>query len=595
MLTRLITLLEALTRTILRKPRCWAGSATSVLILFVAPGVQAQMDDARSRTERVCGPESLSVGTTDQLHPANFVNVHEITVQGDRRRVHLAALGNVQGNPDFGPHSQVHVDRNSTLEITFARHWMMDQADFRGNIHVTGLLNGEPLPIPGYSEVGQQADTGVVNLESMRAILGSFCTLGSMEASLSRELARVDSQLEHTAEVITVEQRQQLNRVRSLRQEIADLEDLRVDTDSAELAELDRVLGRRRRELERASRDPEYLSYLRTFAPQALPGVRVALEHGQPTFESLSATRNRRALNVVARRLRRDPEVLAASAARLAMQVDSLAKLATLSAASSPESVERAEQLVEMLQLDLYEITAASRAYMHYLAQADLTRDPALLDQLKDSRVLLARHEVKPGDRVILTVLNRVEGQESSHRELDLDIRVDRFGWNSDVTDSFVFLRRWGGEYDRIPASVLAVERSFAAGSTEQDTTLRISQGVNFELVPGVAYTWSHHSRGAWTWLYPSLGLNVSFPKFQTKTYRISRPAGADTEVSRTEETESNSFDLALGGSVSVFNGAIGLTVGRVMTVEDDPWYYGVNLSFLSLAKNAAKLFPGTN
>ncbi|HYW14386.1 MAG TPA: hypothetical protein VE871_20640 [Longimicrobium sp.] len=595
MLTRLITLFEALTRTILRKPHCLAGSATSVLVLFVAPGVQAQMDDARSRIERVCGPESLSVGASDQLHPSNFVSVHEITVQGDRRKVHLAALGNVQGHPDFGPHSQVRVDRNSTLEITFAREWMMGQPDFRGNIHVTGLLNGEPLPIPGYSEVGQQADTGVVDLESMRAMLGSFCTLGSMEPRLSSELARVDSEVERTKQMITDEQRQQLNRVRSVRQEIAELEELRAGADSAEFPSLDRELGRRRRDLERVSRDPEYLSLLRTFTPQALPGLRVALEHGRPTFESMSAARHRKTLNVVARRLRRDPAVLAASSARLAQRVDSLSVLETLSAASSPETVERAAQLVETLQFDLHEVTAASRAYMHYLAEADLTRDPALLEQLKDSRVLLARHDVKPGDRVILTVLNQVEGQESSHRELDLDIRVDRFSWNSDVTDSFVFLRRLGADYDRVPESVMAVERSLAAAGTEQDTTLRISQGVNFELVPGVAYTWSHHSRGWWTWLYPSLGLNVSFPKFQTKTYRISRGAGADAEVSRTEETEANNFDLALGGSVSVFNGAIGLTMGRVMTVEDDPFYYGVSLSFLSLAKNAAKLFPGSN
>jgi hypothetical protein len=541
-----------------------------------------------------CRAADVSISDTDRLHPFNYVNLVEVTRRGERFPIHLSDPDSVEKYSWFRPHSFVEVDRNSTLELSFSRRWIASQPDFQGKIHLTGTLNGEPLPIPGYSEVGERPDTGTVDLESTRAVITSFCTIHNSTETLQASITDVGMEIARTDSLATMQQRTQFIRVTNLERDVANLEDELANADSADAEELNEDLRKLRRELERERADKNYVEYLALFTSGSLVRVRTSLEQIAPVFETLTSKRNAAAVDLVARRVGRDPRMLTAAASRLTTQLDSVRSLGVLSSSSDPAARRRASELVIRLANDLKELTAVASEYLGYLQEADLNRDPALLEELKDSRILLRRHDAKRGDRIIITVLNRMADEDQAHRELDLDIRVDRFGWDSDVTDSFIFMRRLNADYESVPPSVTAVERSFAAGTAARDTTIKSEVGVNFELIPGASYTWSHRSRRGFTWLQPSFGVNVSFPKFQTKTYHITRPEGEDATVSRVEETTNNSFDLAIGGIVSVFDGTLGVTVGRAATVQRAPWYWGVSLSFLKLAKNAANVLPGS-
>jgi hypothetical protein len=564
-------------------------STAMLSALMISHPLKAQPTDP-------CQAATHGVTDVDRLHPFNYVNLFEITRHGERFPIHISDPDTIRNYRRYKPHSYVEVDRNSTLELSFSRRWIASQPDFEGRIHVTGTLNGEPLPIPGYSEVGERADTGRVNLQSNRAVIASFCSLDRSTGALSAAVSEVAAQVRYADSIATTEQRQQFLRVSEFESRIESLEEELADADSASKEELQAEIERLNEGLNDARNDQDYEAYLDLFTRVNLTTMRTSLEQVAPIFETLTDRSNAAAVDLMARRVGRNPRMITTAASRLTAQLDSIRALGQISAASDRAARRRAGELVIRLGADLKELVAVSEQYLQYLRQVDLSRDPALLEELKDSRILLSRHEVKRGDRVIITVLNRMSDDEENHehRELDLDIRVDRFGWDSDVTDSFIFLRRLNAEYEALPPSVATTERAFALGTAERDTTIRIDVGVNFDLIPGASFLWSHRSRREWTWLKPSFGLNVSFPKFQTKSYHISRPEGEDATVSRIEETTSNTFDLAIGGVATLFDGSIGVTLGRVATVQRAPWYWGVSLSFLALAKNAAKVLAGS-
>lgn len=536
-----------------------------------------------------CGVEAADSSVIDFSHPKYFTNVTEVTSGGERIPVFVAMSKDVAA-PRRATRA---VDRTSLLEVTFDRKWILEHA-VEGDIRINGRLNDKPIEIPGYSLVGQQERTGSVRLRSATDLFALLCNLGRGTTSMGESLAHVEQEI-RDAENHALKQSDALEEViTSIRRHESSLASVEQrlslnagDSTLAHHADSLRALVAEER------RDEEYLtSVVGAYSGHVLPDLSSSLDRLKLALVHVSDPENRAFISIVGRRTGRNGSDITATATQLrTVWIDSLARLIRSPDKGSTGYLTEAREAVETVRGSLRELDNVARDYFLAMSAQKVRGEPALLRDLKDTEVLLTRVGAEPRHRMVLSVST---GHDTTRltRDLNLDMRVARLGWTYDVVDSFQFLRRLSASYERSPANVSRAEATLQPG---RDTVIEVPVGVNYDLTPGASLIWTHYDRGRLHWLQPSFGLNISFPKFQTKTYTLSRPAGeAGQPVSRKEETTGNSFDLAVGGLVAVFDGAVGVTVGRNLMVQDKPWYWGLNLSFLRLAKNAAKIFPSS-
>lgn len=578
-----------------------------MLLFTFLDSIQAQQSRQRGNIAEA-GSCNQAIRTTyhDQLHPTYFVNVVEISEGDTLRYVHSTSPvprpadgidGSLAQPMPAHRRSYTEVDDNSIIDITFDRRRMLDAPNFQANLKITGTLNGRPIEVPAYSLVGKEAGESEVKIGVFLDVFTAICSLETRRGAITAQWTQVDDAI-RTAEdayLARAAASKLADTLRQLRGDTAILSsELTRATTAADSVRISTELASRLNEITQLQSSEQYLSgIVADYSPTVIPGLLTTFDYFRTTLESLTRPENRATLELLARRTGRS-----ASGLRLLAERVQAARLDTLTLVSrvalSRADLVRRQQAISEVREGLGEIFHAVGAYLALLREANLQNDPALFENLRDTQLSLRTIDAKPGDRLVLNFENALAAP-GSNRALSLDVRVRRFGWVSDVSDSFIFLRRIGANYRRNPSRVAAAESEIAPG---EERVIQVSEGYNFDLTPGVAYYWTHYSRDNARSLMPSLGINVAFAKFHTKIYTLRRPAATENdpnpEITRREESLSNTLDIGVGLYGGLYDGAIGVTVGRAITVERDPWYFGLNLSFLKLAKNAARLFPTT-
>lgn len=562
--------------------RCLCISMALLLTLGnLANGQSGPVNRPSLANGRVCSPEPGTISDFDRFHPERFVSVYEVTRDSQYIPIHEALLDDTTQTRHERAHSRV--DINSKLHMTFARRWIAQQPDYQTNVGVSADLNGEPIAVPAYSEVGTQATTGFVNASGLSAATAAVCSFVKRNESLGT-LLFVRNAIRNAQNALP------RAFADSVAQAATQVERLRAEGLSASDS-IRAALTVAEANLQRLRSSQEYREVVRAYAPQATEKLVTALDAVYPSVLALSQA-DTSTLNVIARRAGIPTAQLTHLVQNVLRDKNTLDSLNTVRSADAAW-LGQASSTIDRLQFELPLLTEFEESYIDFLDKLGTQRDPVLLEELRDTDLLISRTKAKPGDEILLTFTNTVPPGATNPRQMTVDLRIRRFGWVSDITDSFLFLRRLGVTYQEgVPNLVARAEQALAAGTDKRDSTLVVPLGVDFDLTPGASFIWTRYSRGWSSALAPSFGLNVSFPKFQTRTYQLSVAAGANRDVTRKEETTSHTFDLAVGPYIGFFDGAIGITAGRAITVERRPWYFGIGLSFLRLAKNASKVLP---
>jgi hypothetical protein len=544
-----------------------------------------------------CQISSNATPNVDILHPRYFVNVTEHT--GERRiaRPLLRALAGSPGDTILSAVSTV--DRNSIISISFPRNSLRYTPEFGANLAITAALNGQPIEVPGYSMVGEQAGEGAVTITPTGPVYRSMCALDVRIVSL-RQASRL---LRDSLSAALADQRQRVAGWRQLPDSISNL-----DARIAELTQqLTTVTQNERLELEQRKRVAESdrqaaldarAKMDTAFAYRAVAlreSYRLALDGVRGELNGLLSGLPARGLEVL------EHQESGAQQAILAMRdvlsSPTLTSIGTIPTVGADGGAAASRELVnlESLVATLDRFDPEVDRYASSLQAMNSSATVPQLSDLMDTQVDLGAIEAKPGDRFSLSFVNQYP-DSAQRRKFDLNLRVRRFGLVSDIDDSFIFLRRQRANYRRVPLAVTRDTATLAPGATRQ---IDVPVGVNYQLTPGAALTWSYLTRNRhsfWNWLRPGFGIQVSFPKFETATYTISRPpsgeSGSPNPVSITQETRSNNFDIATGGILTLFDNSIGISMGYDLMARDANSYVGFTVSFVSLAKKAAQLIP---
>jgi len=204
-------------------------------------------------------------------------------------------------------------------------------------------------------------------------------------------------------------------------------------------------------------------------------------------------------------------------------------------------------------------------------------------EQFKDVELPIPATGVRPGERIIITVANDALG-DTLPRESRVDLTVVEFGATRMVTDALILVNRVGAS----SRSVDSLEQALVRDTLDISTA---AAPYRFSPTPGVSLLWRYYPRTFGsreiTQFFRSLGLalgiNVSFPRFGTTTLRVTRDPDATPVVSRTDDTEE--FQVGVGLTATIFDGAVQFLVGKNLSVDNKPGYYGIGFSFGGIAE----------
>jgi len=591
----------------------------------------------------------------DPFHPRAFVRVYECQSEREGcedRQTILERSGNT-----VTEYVNAEVDVHSAILITFDRSALATQSaeldregvgEFEAAISITGRIGERRIEIPGYSIVGEQARTAVARVRSGRDLRSAFTSIRSTygrvqwdrrilnfqqgdldmppsaigedsrisplradvaAAVAAAEQARYDLQVlltrhsfstenelgefqgaqlaDPASPSVTVELRNHgLPDTQALDALITQVAHLVADANRGErqAAELQQALDSlvtedqgadndRRREVEE-NRSSVLVARQNLLTQQMalirLLDVILAPENGglAQAFADLSSPPQ----NV--------GELLeAARAARVA-----LAAL-TVTAPTTTEAYMETVATIRTIEAGIETLRDAIRRFDD--AQGPEHLRARLIHELVDAVILLRQVDARPGD-VVTIVIENAARTGGVPRTLTLRLTVREFGLVQQITDSFLFLRREGAE-----ASELA----------EPDTDVSatdVPRDVDFEPTPGASLTWTYRPREDGNWLngfmrflQPGFGVNVSFPRFGTldvETEEIGTEADPDTA---TTVVEDNGLDLAVGALVSLFDGAVMVTLGTPLTSRAEGrgsnFYWGLGFSFVNVAERLGR------
>lgn len=210
-----------------------------------------------------------------------------------------------------------------------------------------------------------------------------------------------------------------------------------------------------------------------------------------------------------------------------------------------------------------------------------------LIQNLTPTEIYISKIGAKEGERLIITIENKFRtgvvnnNDEDSFRSsiTEVVLIIKDLGWIRRVSDSFLFIKRLNIE-----------EEDY--GTNEEIVTPR---EVNFEPTAGVTLSWTHYNRKDGTnwnnimrWLEPSIGINVSFPRFGSVITSF-ESSSTNSDVRKVNVTESNEkIDVGAGFILGFFDNAIQFTYGWNLTVSEKRSYFGIGFSFLNLARKVS-------
>lgn len=548
--------------------------------------------------EAACLSPAVSDVSHDYLHPQYFVHVVEITGESNQRWPVYVARASAQGKDSVGP-AFIEVDRNSVIRISFAREELLDVPNFRASLQIAASSAGQPLEVPGYAVVGKESPQNRVDIDGGGNLVRWTCAI---ERDLAEGGAFASAVEAHVRAI--QHYRSELQRVRSLRQRAdADLLQRRVTLNSLRQQPLldSAGIAQREDEIRSAERQVDSLSaHIATLQDPVVPVFqptatqRLAWLRLNSRLTQLSSSAESTTRDGLARVTSFSAPAISQIAGSIAnVRLDTLAVVLADPQRVTESTLTGILRDAGIVTAQLAQLQSLTREYHLRREALPQANDPLMLERLMDTEINLASHDLSSGDRITLTFTNALEPNSGHNREMELLLRVRRFGWVSDVNDSFLFLRRQHANYDRTPSVVTKAAQSIPEGG---ELEVEVPAGVNYTLTPGASLTWTYFSRNRnsfWSWLRLGLGMQVSFPKFETVTYTISRAVGAPVEqVTITQESRSNSFDIAVGPLVTLFDNAVGFSTGRNLMAHDAPYYIGFSVSFVSLAKRAAQLLP---
>lgn len=206
-----------------------------------------------------------------------------------------------------------------------------------------------------------------------------------------------------------------------------------------------------------------------------------------------------------------------------------------------------------------------------------------LISSIKDADILLPETGAKVDDHIEIEIHN-FEKDSSLHRILKIDLTVKEFGLKRKVSDSFLFLNRYGA--------------SHARPDTVGNAVIKVSE-VQFEPSAGVTLDWTWLARKNEHpfihWLKPGFGINVSFPRFGSEItgyYNSSMQAqdslGISGSVVALQENKDDDIQIASGFIFSLFDGALYGTWGWNLSNRQYQHYYGVGFSFVNLVRKVS-------
>lgn len=534
----------------------------------------------------------------DRFHPRHFVRVTEVT--HDRRRIPVLVQKSASRDVELSP---VHeVDRRSNLHISFDREWMAQQESFDANILLTGRLfhddKEQDLQIPGYHQIGTQSDTNSVAVASS----DEMCFLLNELTLPTGVLARTISSLAASQRMASIADRELGNLLdlqRVLRTEVARLA---APSDSSNqyraiahytVTDSQQVVQDR---LAQVTRALEQHPQAQQYANAAAADLRSTSDQLRSALGRLASPQNTKVLRSIGRVSGRDPQWVANTALWVAQRIKALSEAPDLNAGTPSDQIRARYILLGEVKQGLEEVRSFSISALPAVAETSRV-NLLLLGDLKDADLLLANTVATAGDEIALTVHN-FRNEPSRSRSVDMRLHVREFGWVRKISDSYMFFYRAGlDEAYRAARAADSVEVDNRARTTGEQAEFTRVTPMNFEPALGVTLGWTyyHRDRGSRTarmvrWLEPGLGMNVSFPRFASRRFTVTRSdTNPTTPLQRKVTEEKQQIGLSSGIILSAFDGALQYSYGYSLVTQNKRRYHSVGFSFFEVAKRLAE------
>lgn len=221
------------------------------------------------------------------------------------------------------------------------------------------------------------------------------------------------------------------------------------------------------------------------------------------------------------------------------------------SSQSTPLPIDNYYILVRDKSGNVSDVTIVEQAIINNSGVASGFVPDAILD--------LTAQALNVGDTVRLRITN-LWTQDS----IDKTLVARKFGFPSEVRDSFFFLKRL---------------------NVDEDARKEGVDKVNFAPAPGVTYQWTVAPRknAFWRTLRPSFGVNVSFADWDD-------PAFDQATGQFLAGTKGSDIEITSGVVVGVFEGVLQFTWGANLNVEKNRGYFGIGFSFVNVVDRLGKL-----
>jgi hypothetical protein len=550
-------------------------------------------------------PQPLPEDTIDKLHPRYFVRVSEIKPDGDT--VLILGRGGAPRRVILRP--DVEIDRRSVLHIDFDRHWMAAQNDFESNLLITGQVTNakgtQDIQIPGYHVLGEKAQSTPVRSRSSEEIyylLMAFSRSGGAIVAVLDDLKRSEELVQREDAGLARKLAQFRSSESNLQALTRELARLRADTtllafptreDSLSRLEQRVVLEERTYRLnDIAATDRRNV---RRYLNRSTASVQNRSDELLALLTRLTSPDNHDVIRAVARRAGIDDALVVESARGATQRVRALASETELTDSATPESINNRLHNLTRIRLGLGTVMAlAEQARDMGWAGVNLR----LLSGLKEVDLSLPSVAAAPGDALVVT-LHNYRDEAARSRSMDVRMRVREFGLVRNVTDSYMFFHRNGVGADyRAGVTADSARAAEVVRSTKAAAEYERALPMNFEPALGVTLGWTYYQRRNGQrlnrfvrWVEPGAGLNVSFPRFATRTatLALSNPADPTSLITQKVSDVRPQIGLSTGLVLTLFDGGVQLSTGYSLASTSKRRYHALGFSFFEVAKRLAQ------
>lgn len=308
----------------------------------------------------------------------------------------------------------------------------------------------------------------------------------------------------------------------------------------------------------------------------------------------MSSPENADVMRVIAQQTQRDYDLLSTIATATAERIAAISTVPLRADASDSDITARFNALREV-EIGLREIQVfANNAAGVPVRSLNLSQ----LQNVKDVDLLLRSTPANRGDDVLLRIYN-FRNEPARVRSVDVRVGVREFGWVRNVTDSYMFFHREGLGHDyRVRIARDSVIADSIARTTGVAAQYSYALSMNFDPALGVTLGWTYYQRQEhrWfslplRWLQPGFGINVSFPRFATRTVTVSRanPEQTNSTLTRKPAETRPQIGLSTGGVLSFFDGGIQGSYGYSLASGRKRAYWALGFSFFEVAKRIAQ------